>query len=467
MEKYKICFEEEIPKYIQIAKNIKKLIDNGEVCDGEKLPSIRKLSEFLGVNNDTIVNVYKKLQSEGYAFLKMGSGTYAKKRDINKRLLRDYSNTFKRISKEDYDDYVDFAEENPCAEFFPVDNFKKVINEVLDRDGVDALSYEETLGYEGLRSNISKYFWNGEIDSERILIVSGAQQGIDIISKAIVNVNDNIIVEKPTYSGALSIFKWRRANIFEVDMECGGINIDEFEKILKKNNIKCFYTMSYFQNPTGLSYSYEKKKKIIELANKYDFYIIEDDYLSEIRYDERIDYTSFKAIDEGDRVIYIKSFSKIFLPGIRIGYLVMPSKIKEQIENSKINTDISTSSLMQRALDLYIKNGYWKKYINEINIIYEKRYNFMINNFSSVLKDKVQFISPGGGFSFYLKINDLIKKSCIDLFYECKRNKVLITPGVFFYKDAANGLNYFKVGFSKTNEDKIQRGIDVINSILK
>ncbi|URZ00177.1 aminotransferase-like domain-containing protein [Clostridium felsineum] len=467
MEKYKICFREETPKYIQIAKSIKRLIDVGEIIDGEKLPPIRKLSVFLGVNNDTIVNVYKKLQGEGYAFLKMGSGTYAKKRDINKKILRDYSNIFKQITKEKYNEYVDFAEENPCAEFFPVNNFKKVINEVLDRDGVDALSYEETLGYRGLRNNISKYFWNEKIDSDRILIVSGAQQGIDIVSKAIVNVNDNIIVEKPTYSGALSIFKWRRANIFEVDMENGGINIENFEKILKKNNIKCFYTMSYFQNPTGLSYSYEKKKKIIELANKYDFYIIEDDYLSEIKYDKNIDYISFKAIDQWDRVIYIKSFSKIFLPGIRIGYLVMPSKIKDHIENSKINTDISTSSLMQRALDLYIKNGYWKNYISEINNIYKRRYEFMVNTLLSGLGNKVQFIRPGGGFSLYLKIEDFTEKNCIDLFYECKENKVLITPGVFFYKNSICGRKYFKIGFSKTDEERIKKGIEIINSILK
>lgn len=467
MEKYKVLLDKEIPKYIQIAKNIKRLIDSGKISNGEKLPSIRGLSKFLNVNNDTIVNAYRKLQSEGYAFLKMGSGTYAKKRDINRKLMKDYSGIFKRTNKKEYDKYVDFAEENPCSEFFPVSNFKKVIDEVLERDGVDALSYEEARGYEGLRKSISKYFWNEKINEERILIVSGAQQGIDIVSKAILNINDNVVVEKPTYSGALSIFRWRRANIFEVTMEDGGINIEEFEKILKKNNIKCFYTMSYFQNPTGISYSREKKEKIIELANKYDFYIIEDDYLSEIKYDENIEYASFKTMDTMDRVIYIKSFSKIFLPGIRIGYLIMPYRIREQIENSKVNTDISTSSLMQRALDLYIKNGYWKKYINKINSIYEKRYRFMCYSFSSILKDKVEFRRPGGGFSFYIKIDDFIDKNCIDLFYECKKNDILITPGVFFYKNSIDGIKYFKVGFSKTNEEKIEKGIKVIDNILK
>jgi len=133
-----------------------------------------------------------------------------------------------------------------------------------------------------------------------------------------------------------------------------GIDVTRFEKILKKNRIKCFYAMSYFQNPTGATYSLEKKLRILELAELYDFYIVEDDYLSELIYDNKL-YKSFKSLDINDRVIYIKSFSKIFLPGIRLGYMISPEKHKEYIQNSKINTDISTSSLMQRALDLHIK----------------------------------------------------------------------------------------------------------------
>ena len=113
-------------------------------------------------------------------------------------------------------EYIDFTGETPSGEFFPVSSFKNVLNEVLDRDGAEALIYQEVLGYEGLRKSISKVFWKDKVDSADILIVSGAQQGIDIISKALINTNDNVIVEKPTYSGALSVFKWRRANIFEV-----------------------------------------------------------------------------------------------------------------------------------------------------------------------------------------------------------------------------------------------------------
>jgi DNA-binding transcriptional MocR family regulator len=313
MDKYSIRLEkEDIPKYAAIANNIKKLIDENKIEDGECLPSIRNLARFLQVNNVTIVNAYKKLQNEGYAIQKMGSGTYAKRKDINKNFKKEYSEVLKRISVESLKEYIDFTGESPCSEFFPVKSFKDVLNEVIDRDGSEALIYQEALGYTGLRQSISDVFWNGKVDIEDILIVSGAQQGIDIVSKALINTNDSIIIEKPTYSGALSVFKWRRADIFEVPMEEDGVDIAKFEKILKKNKIKCFYTMSYFQNPTGISYSIEKKLHLLRLAEIYDFYIIEDDYLSELIYNKNIEYKSFKSIDENDRVIYIKSFSKIF-----------------------------------------------------------------------------------------------------------------------------------------------------------
>lgn len=177
MDKYFVSMQGEIPKYITITRHIKRLIDINKIEDGEKLPSIRSLSEFLNVNNVTIVNAYKRLQNEGYAVQKMGSGTYAKKKDITKNFKKEYSEALKKISGKMVKEYVDFTGETPSNDFFPVQSFKDVLNEVLDRDGAEALIYQEALGYEGLRKSISEVFWNKKIKSDDILIVSGAQQG--------------------------------------------------------------------------------------------------------------------------------------------------------------------------------------------------------------------------------------------------------------------------------------------------
>ena len=463
--KFLVEFEEEIPKYIQIANNIKKLIDNKEISDGEKLPTIRALSKDIGVNNVTIVNAYKKLKSDGYAFQKVGSGTFAKRKDILSIFNREYSKCFKKIKSEELLNITDFAGETSTEVYFPIDEFKIIINKVLDRDGANALIMQEPLGYEELRRTINKEFWKNKLSIENILIVSGAQQGIDIASKGILNINDNVIVEKPTYGGALSVFKWRRANIFEVSLEEDGIDIIEFEEILKKNKIRCFYTMSYFHNPTGISYSREKKLKLLELAEKYDFYIIEDDYLSELIYSNEIIHEPFKKLDKNDRVIYIKSFSKIFLPGIRLGYIITPDIFREGLQNSKINTDIATSTLMQRALELYIKDGYFKGHINFLKKEYEKRYKLMKKLIKKELGNKVNFIDPCGGLNFYitLKEKDITSKA---LFYRLKRRGVYITPGVIFYRYPQDGDYSFRIGFSQVNEEKIKSGIKLIREEL-
>ncbi|WP_123054289.1 PLP-dependent aminotransferase family protein [Clostridium sp. JN-1] len=467
MDKYFLKFSQDTPKYITISKHIKRLIDNNKIKDGEKLPPIRKLSKFLGVNNITIVHTYNILQDEGYAVQKIGSGTYAKRKDVSRGFRREYSDTMKKVSSGSFKKFINFTGESPCSDFFPVSSFKNVLNEVLDRDGADALIYQEALGYDGLRKSISKVFWNNEVNIDDILIVSGAQQGIDIVSKSLINTNDSVAVEMPTYSGALSVFKWRRANIYEIPIEGDGVNIDKFEKILRKNSIKCFYTMTYFQNPTGISCSRQKKEQLLRLADIYDFYIIEDDYLSELIYDKNIEYASLKSLDKNDRVIYIKSFSKIFLPGIRIGYLIPPKKFKESIQNSKINTDISTSSLMQRALDLYITKGLWKKYIDKLNNVYTDKYLFMKGLLIKYLGDKVDFIDPGGGLHFYIKIKDKFNINSIQLFRMAKEKNVLIMPGTIFYKDAVNGLKYFKIVFSQTDKKNMEDGIKILSELIK
>lgn len=231
MEKYSIDFNDYEPKYVQIAENIKKLINSRIIKDGDKLPPIRELSKALKVNNVTVVNCYNKLVSEGYAYQKMGSGTFAKKREIVDYFKKEYSKEIKLIKNKYDSNIIDFTGESSRIVNFPINKFKKVINEVLDRDGAEALIKEEAFGYSQLRSTINEVFWDNSLNVEDLLIVSGAQQGIDIASKAILNINDNVIVEKPTYAGALSVFKFRRANVFEIPIEEDGINIKKFEEV--------------------------------------------------------------------------------------------------------------------------------------------------------------------------------------------------------------------------------------------
>ncbi|NFG23579.1 PLP-dependent aminotransferase family protein [Clostridium botulinum] len=460
-----IEFEEEIPKYVQISNFTKNLIEKKIIRDKEKLPTIRELAKVLEVNSVTIVNAYNKLKAEGYAYQKVGSGTYAKVKEYPNIFRREYSNTLKKLRIDELPNIVDFTGETNTEVLFPIKDLKSIIDKVLDRDGANALVSDNSYGYKNLISTINNVFWDNQLNEEDILIVSGAQQGIDIVSKGILNINDNVVVEKPTYGGALSVFKWKKANIFEVPIKEDGIDLDKFEKILQKNNIRCFYTMSYFQNPTGVSYSLEKKKRILELAEIYDFYIMEDDYLSELIYEKSIEYIPFKWLDRNERVIYIKSFSKIFLPGIRLGYLVAPEIFRESIQNSKFNTDITTSSLMQRALDLYIYESKWKENIKALNIEYSKRYNIMQKILDNDFGKLVSYIDPRGGLNFYLTLKDS-KINSKELFLRLRKKGVYITPGIMFFTSHNDGKNTFRIGFYQTNEDKIIKGLNILREEL-
>jgi len=452
----------ETPKYVQLANYIKNKIDKRKIKEGDKLPTIRDLSKKLGVNNVTVVSAYNKLKLEGYAYQKVGSGSYAKRKEVASNFRREYSNALKKLSLETLPEVVDFTGETTAEVLFPIDDLKSIINEVLERDGANALLSDNRNGYTNLIYTINKVFWNNKLNSEDIIIVSGAQQGIDIASKGILNINDNIIVEKPTYVGALSVFKWRKVNLFEVPIEEDGINLDKFEKILQKNEIKCFYTMSYFQNPTGISYSIEKKKRILDLAEIYDFYIIEDDYLSELIYENSLEYVPFKWLDKRDRVIYIKSFSKIFLPGIRLGYLVAPEIFRETLQNSKHNTDITTSSLMQRALELYISGQKWKKNIKDLNDEYIQRYTHMKKILDEEFSDILTYIDPRGGLNFYLTLKDDYRINTKELFMSLKKRNVYITPGAMFFTSQSDGQGSFRLAFYQTDKEKIEKGMRIL-----
>ena len=458
--------DDEVPKYVQVANFIKNLIDKRQIKEGDKLPTIRELSKKFGVNNVTIVSAYNKLKAEGYAYQKVGSGSYAKRKEVTSNFRREYSNTLKKISMEDLTDIVDFTGETTAEVLFPIDDLKHIINEVLERDGANALLSDNRNGYNNLIYTINKVFWDYKLNSEDIIIVSGAQQGIDIASKGILNINDNIIVEKPTYVGALSVFKWRKVNLFEVPIQDDGINLDKFEKILQKNEIRCFYTMSYFQNPTGTSYSIEKKKRILDLAEIYDFYIIEDDYLSELIYENSLEYVPFKWLDKNDRVIYIKSFSKIFLPGIRLGYLVAPTIFREILQNSKHNTDITTSSLMQRALELYISDNKWKKNIKNLNDDYIKRYQFMKEILEKDFKDILTYKDPKGGLNFYVTLKENFMMNTRELFMQLRKRNVYITPGVMFFTSQNDGQDSFRISFYQTDKNKIEKGMRILREEL-
>ncbi|MBN2898796.1 MAG: PLP-dependent aminotransferase family protein, partial [Clostridia bacterium] len=248
MIKYKgIALDREIKEhlYVQLANGIEKMIVDGELTEQDKLPPIRKLAEYLDVNTVTVVNAYKHLEQKGRVYKKIGSGTFIVPLDAEVT----YDVEVALPSEEGYD----FSSTSPTGNLFPVQAFKKAVNAVLDTEGGSAFSYQESKGYSKLRSAITEYLeeYGVQTTAEDIQIISGAQQGIDIVTKSILEYGDYILVESPTYAGAIATFRSKGLNIIEIPIHRNGMNFENLENIAKRYKPKLFYTMPNFQNPTG------------------------------------------------------------------------------------------------------------------------------------------------------------------------------------------------------------------------
>lgn len=451
------------PLYIQIFNQFKKYIENGSIPPGYKLPTIRSLAKELGVNNVTVINAYRLLEANGYIEKRVGSGTYVSETVRQSEMPIEDIKALEHGQILVNKNMINFSSSSPNPELFPVEDFKVIINKVLERDGGYAFEYQDTKGYMPLRKVIAEFIKKDEviIDYEDVQIISGGQQGIDVVSKALINFGDCVFVESPTYSWAIASFKSRGAEIVDIELEKDGINVDMLEEKLKIFKPKLIYTMPVFQNPTGISYSVEKMKKLIEIAYKYDTYIVEDDFSNELNFSNN-KHLPLKAYDKYDRVIYIKSFSKIYMPGLRLGFILSPKNLINSFAEAKYVTDLSTSGLMQRAFEIYLKEGMWEKHVEVFKNTMKNRFDEM----KRLLLDNSYFEIniPDGGFYFWIKLKENISAKMIYL--KCIERNVSIVPGSIFFSNKIDD-SHIRLSYASCEVDKIRKGILTIEEVIK
>ncbi len=454
--------------YMQIYQQIKEIILSKELKNNERLPAVRKLATSLHVNTVTVVKAYDLLERDGLVIKRIGSGTYvnydaeeligavpmddeweqSQIRQLNQLSERNITVT---------SDTINFASANPSPDLFPVEDFKKALLEVLERDHGFAFGYQDSRGYGPLRNRVAELAKKNGIHttSEDIQIISGAQQGIDLVAKGLLQPGDNVLIERPSYSGAMAAFYSRGARLRDIGMEKDGINLTSLEKAIKETRPKLVYLMPNFQNPTGISYTPEKMKKIIELSETYDFMVLEDDYVNELAFFGEPSH-SIKSFDTHQRVIYIKSFSKMFMPGLRLGYIIVPKKIFNALVLAKQATDISTSGLLQRALERYFYHGMWERNIKQLTEEYYKRFCHMKSIMEKELPYGVTCLLPRGGLNFWLKLPDGMEAS--ELYSRALDKNIVFAPGSLFY------LNHpvrerLRISIAAVNEKQIETGM--------
>ncbi len=454
MEEYNIKLNKETVKYLQIYNHIKKIIVEKQIKENEKLPPIRKLAQHIGVNNTTIVKVYELLENEGYVYKTVGSGTFVSMIKTSKDEI---------IVKKD--GVIHFESGNPSTDIFPIEDFKNAVNMALSKDGSSIFEYDEGLGSDDLRQKIVYHLKDKGIKTtkENIQVISGAQQGIDIVCKGLINYCDVVFVEEPTYSGAIEVFKSRGAKIVSIPMLDDGIDIGILKLKLEKIKPKLIYTMPNFQNPTGISYSTYKKKKLIELAEKYDFYIVEDDFISDFKFDSQ-DNKPLKSYDDKNRVIYIKSFSKILMPGLRIGIVDIPSELLKKVLWAKHSSDISTPGLIQKSMYYYMEYFNWNNYLENVEKIYTQKYKFTKHLINEKLSDKLKVRQGNGGINFFLELPR--GYSSYDFTRFLLEKGVSVLPGTYFFDNIVDD-RFFRINIAKSSIQDIEKGISIISDNLE
>ena len=387
---------------------------------------------------------------------------YAKRMDLFKK--SELGEILKLIEQPDI---ISFAGGLPASELFPVEEMKKVSVKVLDENGEEALQYSGSQGYLPLRNHIAKRMNEKNktnVKAEDILVTSGSQQALDFAGNVFLDEGDIVLCESPSYLGALNAFKGYKPNVMEVPTDKEGMITEELEKILKENDkVKFIYVIPDFQNPTGISWSLERRKKFMDVINKYEIPVIEDNPYGELRYEGEF-LPSLKSFDTKGLVIYLGTFSKIFCPGYRLGWTCASKDILSKFIICKENSDLQTSTIGQRELSKYIDDYDLDAHVEKIKSTYKKRRDLMLDCMEKEFPQGVSFTHPQGGLFTWVKLPE--KLNAQELMEKCVENKVAYVPGGFFFPEG-NKENYFRLNYSISKEDKIVEGIKRLGNVLK
>lgn len=448
-------------RYDAVKSIIKEQIETAKLKPGSKLPSIRELAKKLKVCNSTVINAYRKLEQENIIYAVPKSGYYT---------MKPQNTDITPICPQ----VIDLSRAVPAHDLLPYGEFKNCLNQAIDSYKESLFTYSNPQGFEGLRSTLVKYYRQEQIftSESNMIITAGAYQALFILTKMpFPNGNSNVLVEQPTYSGMLRILDIENINTIGIERDAKGIDLEKLEAIFRSGSIKFFYLMPRFQNPTGFSYTKDQKVNIIKLAARYNIYIVEDDYLADLETDTKND--SLFAMSQMSNVIYIRSFSKSLLPGIRIASVILPQLLINDFLKYKKLCDIGNSTLNQAALQLFVNSGMLEKHTKVIRKEYENRMAKMKKFVEAASMLGFELSVSHTGFFGYLGLPKDISSNKLAGLLKSNNTYLAGTEDMFipcFFKD--NSLRISICSLDKNTIDQsmiltFQRIEKVMNSAIK
>ncbi len=463
------------PVYIQLSDQLRRQILSGELTEGQRLPSERKLAQLLGVNRTTVLNAFEVLKSEGLLHSAVGSGTvvrHAPEADTAKKTASEpaWNQLFSQytvrsasglvgelLNLASRTDVISFATGIASPDCGPVELLNGVNGELLSRENVRALLHSPTEGFHSLRTAMCGLMQKRGVfcQPDEVMMLAGSQQGIDLTARVFLDPGDIVVLEEPTYFPAIQVMKRAGARIMTVPVDDQGMRVDVLEQLLERYRPKLIYTIPTYQNPTGAEMPLARRKRLVDLACRYNVMVLEDDAYGDLCYEDS-QPPLLKALDGTGHVIYLSTFSKNVYSGLRLGWIVADSKVVRQFSSAKQLMDLHSSSLSQWMIERFVVCGGMEAHLRRICAAYHERRDIMLAALERYAPDGMTWNIPKGGYYVWCRLpegvtaNALVPKSA--------EQGVAFIPGAPFFASGA-GDDFIRLNFTFAPKDKINEGV--------
>jgi 2-aminoadipate transaminase len=357
----------------------------------------------------------------------------------------------------------------PDTSTFPPDTFAAVAQRIAAESCAKALQYGPTEGLDGTKACIAEVMAaeGMRVDHEDMIVTTGGQQVIDLVTKTLIDPGDVVIAEGPTYPGAVPVFSSYQADVVQIDIDTDGMRVDLLEDTLDRlerdgRRPKFIYTVPSFQNPAGVTMSQARRRRLVEVAHERELLVLEDNPYGLLRYEGEAP-TPLLSLDGGVYVMYLGTFSKILSPGIRLGWVVAPPPVLEKINLGKQAADLCTSTLSQLMVQAYFEESHWRDYVESLTEVYRARRDTMLDALAEHFPRQAEWTRPAGGLFIWATLPDFIDTT--DLLARALRDNVAFVPGEAAFLDG-RGRNAMRLNFSGSDEDAIREGIRRIGEVV-
>ena len=470
------------PVYRQIAEGIRAALDEGRLVPGQQLPPTRDLARQLGVNRNTVIAAYDLLVESGAATGHTGRGTFLAEARAHDRAGRRPDQpwfgafaqavegpgvaslvTVYRVATSH--EGISLAGGYPAGELMPVDEFARAMKRTLAERGAEALSYGPTAGYAPLREAIARDMRRQGADctASSILVTNGSQQAIELAMRTLVDRGDPVLVEEPTYTGVNSVLSALGARPVGVPVDEEGLRPDLLALAMERHRPRVLYVQPTFHNPTTRTMGEARRREILEIASRFRCLVVEDDWAGDLSFDGSHRET-LHALDGGRHVLYLSTFSKKLLPGLRLGWVAAPEPVFDRLVALKQIEDCGSSPLVQAALHVFIESGGQAEHLDRVRAAYRSRAEAMDAALRRHFPDEARWTPATGGLFTWVVLPEAIDGD--ELFGAAKERGVLVGRGSLFHV-SGSGRNTLRLTFSSATEDQIERGIRIVGELLR